>query len=58
MIPLQLHGVEAIEVVGAEIREVHVVTKQMEGDDQDAVGDGNRGAFRTASPADAAVLRP
>ena len=29
VIPLQLHGVEAIEVVGAEIREVHVVVKQM-----------------------------
>jgi len=57
VIALELSGVHSVEVVGSEVVEVHAVAQHVVGDDEDAVGHGDPGPFRSAALADASELR-
>ena len=56
MVALQLGGVYPVKVVGSEIVEVHAVAEHVVGDDEDAVGHGDPGSFRSTTLNDASEL--
>ncbi len=57
MVALQLGGVHPVKVVGSEIVEVHAVVEHVVGDDEDAMGHGDPGSFRSTTFTDTSELR-
>jgi len=55
VVALQLSSVHAVEVGGSEIVKVHAVAQHVVGDDEDAVGHGDPGSFRSATLTDASA---